>query len=194
MSFKADNRAYEKWLRTQCDVVDRDLVRKHDRMKEIPFIFLRATFFRWAQRIEKVCPDLAEAPAVLSVGDVHVENFGTWRDAEGRLVWGINDFDEAADIPYPFDLVRLATSAFLVPKSRLPPRDVANAILGVHRRWPCGPAAHAACRNCLLRKLIIGLQDDPAQSSGARSRTTIVPYHRILWRMSCVAACRKAPR
>jgi uncharacterized protein (DUF2252 family) len=120
MSFKADNRAYEKWLRTQCDVADRDLDRKHVRMKESPFIFLRATFFRWARQIEKVCPDLADAPAVLSVGDVHVENFGTWRDAEGRLVWGINDFDEAADIPYPFDLVRFATSAswFLIRRFR----------------------------------------------------------------------------
>ena len=34
-------------------------------------------------------------PAVLAVGDLHTENFGTWRDAEGRLIWGINDFDEA---------------------------------------------------------------------------------------------------
>src|SRR4051812_30821152 len=99
VSVKADNPGYEKWLRAQSDVGGRDLGRKHVRMKESPFIFLRATFFRWAGRMEKICPDLAEAPAVLSVGDVHVENFGTWRDAEGRLVWGINDFDEAADIP-----------------------------------------------------------------------------------------------
>src|ERR1700761_8567776 len=104
-SFKAENHAYEKWLRTQCDVVEKDLDRKHERMKESAFIFLRATFFRWAGRIGKICPDLAGAPAVLSVGDVHVENFGTWRDAEGRLVWGVNDFDEAAVIAYPFDLV-----------------------------------------------------------------------------------------
>jgi len=32
---------------------------------------------------------------VLAVGDLHVENFGTWRDAEGRLIWGVNDFDES---------------------------------------------------------------------------------------------------
>ena len=32
------------------------------------------------------------------------------RDADGRLVWGVNDFDEAAVMPYPLDLVRLATS------------------------------------------------------------------------------------
>jgi hypothetical protein len=42
-----------------------------------------------------------------------VENYGTWRDAEGRLVWGINDFDEVFPLPYTVDLVRLATSAAL---------------------------------------------------------------------------------
>ena len=50
---------------------------------------------------------------MLAVGDMHVENFGTWRDAEGRLVWGVNDFDEAAKMPYTIDLVRLAASAML---------------------------------------------------------------------------------
>ena len=53
----------------------------------------------------------AFAPQVLAVGDLHTENFGTWRDGEGRLVWGINDFDEVAVMPYTLDLVRLAASA-----------------------------------------------------------------------------------
>ena len=60
-----------------------------------------------------LCPKPAGAPTVLAVGDLHVENYGTWRDAEGRLVWGINDFDEAFPLPYTLDLVRLATSAWL---------------------------------------------------------------------------------
>jgi hypothetical protein len=47
------------------------------------------------------------------VGDLHVENFGTWRDIEGRLIWGINDFDEAWRMPYTNDLIRLATSALV---------------------------------------------------------------------------------
>jgi hypothetical protein len=42
-----------------------------------------------------------------------VENFGTWRDMEGRLAWGVNDFDQAATLPYAQDLVRLAASALL---------------------------------------------------------------------------------
>ena len=59
--------------------------------------------------------DLDRVPQILSVGDLHVENFGTWRDSDGRLIWGINDFDEAAVYPYTMDLVRLATSAVLAP-------------------------------------------------------------------------------
>jgi hypothetical protein len=117
-SFLDDNGDFERWLRRQCKVVEPALDEKHQMMKDDPFVFLRATFFRWARCIEALCPDLRGAPRVLSVGDTHIENFGTWRDAEGRLVWGVNDFDEAAIIAYPFDLVRLAASARLAPKAK----------------------------------------------------------------------------
>ena len=66
-----------------------------------------------------------DAPQILWVGDLHLENCGTWRDVDGRLVWGVNDFDEAAVMPYVFDLVRLAASIGLPPTSRStigPPR------------------------------------------------------------------------
>jgi hypothetical protein len=113
MSFVKDNEAFEDWLRDQCAVVKADLKEKHKRMAQNPFRFLRATCFRWAKKIEKVLPDLADAPQALSVGDAHLENFGTWRDGEGRLVWGVNDFDDAALTPYVFDLVRLCVSVKL---------------------------------------------------------------------------------
>ncbi len=151
MSFKADNRAYEDVAAGRnATWSSADLDCKHDRMKKNAFMFLRATFFRWARRIETVCPELAGAPAVLSVGDLHVENFGTWRDAEGRLVWGINDFDEAAEIPYPFDLVRLATSAR--PDSEVAACATGGGDTGDPRRLPRGPGGPAACRCSTNRK------------------------------------------
>lgn len=73
-----------------------------------------------------------EAPRVLAVGDLHMENFGTWRDQEGRLVWGINDFDEAYRLPYTNDLVRLAASALLASESghfHLKYKEACDAIL-----------------------------------------------------------------
>ena len=164
MSFRTANHEYEKWLKTQCKVVEPDLKYKHERMKQDAFIFLRATYFRWAAKIEGVCKELAKTPVVLSVGDVHVENFGTWRDAEGRLVWGINDFDEATDIPYPFDLVRLATSAFLMPGSTLRPDDVTKAILEGYRAGLMGPRPTLpAERKTPLSDLVAALHDHPAK-------------------------------
>jgi hypothetical protein len=106
-------RSYEHWLRAKADVVEADLRLKHVRMSQHSFVFLRGTFYRWLQRWPLACRHLTGAPRVFAVGDLHVENFGTWRDAEGRLVWGVNDVDEACRLPYTQDLVRLATSAVL---------------------------------------------------------------------------------
>jgi hypothetical protein len=133
MPFREDNAAFETWLGSQCKLVAEDVCYKHKRMKKSAFIFLRATYFRWAKTIGTLCPELMNAPQVLSVGDLHLENFGTWRDADGRLVWGVNDFDEAAVMPYLLDLVRLAASARLAPDLAVSNRVVAAALLRGYR-------------------------------------------------------------
>jgi uncharacterized protein (DUF2252 family) len=109
-------RSYESWLARHTSPVRADLRLKHERMAESAFVFLRGTFYRWIQEWPRQCPALLDAPRVRSVGDLHVENFGTWRDVEGRLVWGVNDVDEACVLPYAQDLVRLATSAMLAAR------------------------------------------------------------------------------
>jgi len=113
MNIVKATKRYEEWLSVHTTVVPSDLRLKHRQMAADVFSFFRATFYRWMQLWPEVCPELSEAPHVLAVGDLHVENFGTWRDHEGRLVWGVNDFDEAYPLPYAIDLVRLAASAML---------------------------------------------------------------------------------
>jgi hypothetical protein len=113
MTIIESTRKYEKWMAAHTPVVKADLQYKHAQMKLSVFPFMRATFYRWAELWNEHCAELKPAPAVLGVGDLHVENFGTWRDSEGRLIWGINDFDEACELPYTNDLVRLAASAYL---------------------------------------------------------------------------------
>ncbi|WP_404710180.1 DUF2252 family protein [Sphingomonas sp. MMS24-J13] len=114
-SFAEANARYEASLRAAFGsaFVEADLVEKHDKMRRDAFLFLRATCFRWAGNAAALCPDLAHARCVPSVGDAHAGNFGLWRDTFGRLVWGVNDYDEAAMLPWPFDLVRLAVSLVL---------------------------------------------------------------------------------
>jgi hypothetical protein len=132
MNIVKATRKYEEWLGHQLQIVEEDLQLKHELMAESRFSFFRATFYRWLQLWQDMPDGLRRVPSILSVGDLHVENFGTWRDAEGRLVWGINDFDEAASYPYTIDLVRLATSALLAAQEdrlALKANDSAESIL-----------------------------------------------------------------
>jgi len=137
MNMVKATRRFEEWLRRRTAIVEPDLRTKHKHMAEAAFPFLRATFYRWMQVWPEVCTDLAKAPHILAVGDLHVENFGTWRDVEGRLVWGVNDFDEAAVLPYTNDLVRLAASALLAIEGghlSLKAKDACAVILDGYRK------------------------------------------------------------
>jgi hypothetical protein len=158
LSMRRSTRLYEDWLAAQLrgEIVRADLRRKHDKMQTNPFAFLRATYWRWAETVLDVCPHLQTAPQVLAVGDIHLENFGTWRDVEGRLIWGVNDFDEAAEMPYALDLVRLATSTLLAHgKTGAPVETIAGAILRGYRRGLGAPSPTVLDRkNRWLHKLV----------------------------------------
>ena len=114
MNITQATRSYEGWMRSCTTVVESHLRLKHAQMKSDPFMFFRGTFYRWAQLWPEGCPHLCDASQVLAVGDLHVGSFGTWRDAEGRLCWGVDDFDESYPLPYTNDLVRLAASVKMV--------------------------------------------------------------------------------
>jgi hypothetical protein len=186
-SIHQSTKSYEDWLRRQLggDLVEKDLERKHDKMRRDAFTFLRATYWRWAETVLEVCPDTADAPSVLAVGDIHLENFGTWRDADGRLAWGVSDFDEAAEMPYALDLIRLATSA-LVASPR--PGDAAvlsAAILKGYRRGLSGPHPLILDRDLeWLRQLVVVSEKQRAKFwkkiEGARQEPAPTAYRRAI--------------
>jgi hypothetical protein len=159
-------RDYERWLGHQLELLRLDLRAKHSKMATTLLCFLRATFYRWMQLWPAVCPELNKAQVVLSIGDLHVENFGTWRDAEGRLVWGINDFDEAYPLPWTNDLVRLGVSAHLAIDAEhlaLRRADACDAILmGYHDALAQGGAPFVlADEHTWLRKIAHSKLRDP---------------------------------
>ena len=114
LNIESATASYEGWMRSCTAVVSSGLRSKHEQMKESPFQFFRGTFYRWAQLWPSICAELCDAPKVLAVGDLHVNSFGTWRDAEGRLCWGVDDFDESYPLAYTNDIVRLAASLKIV--------------------------------------------------------------------------------
>lgn len=154
---------YEHWLRQQCEVVETDLTVKHERMRRSAFDFLRASYFRWCRTVAQMFPFAMDTPKVWCVGDVHVENYGTWRDADARLVWGLNDFDEAAPMPYALDLIRLSTSACLVPGLQLSAAVICAAVLDGYAHGLSKPAPSLLDeQEPWLRSLVA----DHAQASG----------------------------
>ncbi len=50
---------------------------------------------------------------VVICGDAHLSNFGLYASPERRLVFDVNDFDEAAPGPWEWDVKRLVTSVVL---------------------------------------------------------------------------------
>jgi hypothetical protein len=159
---------FEHWLGGQLPIIRQDLALKHQHMAEATFPFFRATFYRWLQLWPEACSSLVKAPAVLGVGDLHIENFGTWRDAEGRLIWGVNDLDEAWPAPYALDLVRLTTSVFVAIQEEhlcIAKRVASEAIEEGYRDALAagGKAFVLAEDHRWLRLLALGKLRDPVQ-------------------------------
>jgi hypothetical protein len=165
ITFSASIAAYEAALRKRFGPAFRggDLDLKHERMKSDAFMFLRGTCWRWAEAAAELCPELMTGAAVGSVGDAHAGNFGLWRDAEGRLVWGVNDFDEADVLPYALDLVRLATS-FLVADQRLGAHDVADPLVEAYRAALKQPQAFVLERENLWLRDALAAKDDAREA------------------------------
>jgi uncharacterized protein DUF2252 len=112
--------------------------RKLDALASGPFAFFRGTFHLMAvdllqQRVPGATPS---APDGVIVGDLHLENFGTYRGASGALVFDVNDFDEVGSGPLDLDLRRLCTSAMLLPGLERGPRRAAAS--HVARAWAEG--------------------------------------------------------
>ena len=67
-------------------------------------------------------------------GDLHVENFGTYLNSDGRLVFDINDFDEAYVGRFTWDLQRFAASLALVAWQKALPEDAIRKLIARYVR------------------------------------------------------------
>ncbi|MET9291709.1 DUF2252 domain-containing protein [Streptomyces sp. NPDC003077] len=95
---------------------------KFRKMAASAFAFYRGTACLFYRDLEEMAgnglstgPYLDERTSRVWIhGDLHAENFGTYMDATGRLVFNVNDFDEAYVGPFTWDLKRFAASVALI--------------------------------------------------------------------------------
>ncbi|BAU12813.1 hypothetical protein LEP3755_33440 [Leptolyngbya sp. NIES-3755] len=85
---------------------------KYKAMSQDAFVFLRGTCHLFYQDlpIEGV---FKSAPAVWSCGDLHLQNFGTFKGDDRLVYFDVNDFDEALLMPCTWDITRLMTSTIV---------------------------------------------------------------------------------
>ncbi len=89
---------------------------KFRKMAATPFAFYRgsAVLF-YADMAKDDDPFVNDQTSRIWIqGDLHAENFGTYMNSEGVLVFDVNDFDEAYVGPFTWDLKRLAASLALL--------------------------------------------------------------------------------
>ena len=85
------------------------LAMKYEKMAQSPFIFLRGACHLFYAAL----PDsnlTQNAPLAWCCGDLHFENFGSYKGDNRLVYFDINDFDEAALAPASWDMLRLLTS------------------------------------------------------------------------------------
>ncbi|MER7400582.1 DUF2252 domain-containing protein [Streptomyces sp. NPDC000151] len=91
---------------------------KFRKMAASAFAFYRGTaclFYKDLEAGKDTGPYLDERTGRVWIhGDLHAENFGTYMDATGRLIFNVNDFDEAYVGPFTWDLKRFAASVALI--------------------------------------------------------------------------------
>jgi uncharacterized protein (DUF2252 family) len=85
---------------------------KYRLMRASPFAFLRGTCHLFYKRLQ-AGGVLVQAPATWISGDLHVENFGSYKGDNRLVYFDINDFDESCLAPSLFEIVRLLTSVLV---------------------------------------------------------------------------------
>src|SRR5205823_3648416 len=108
---------------------------------------------------------LNDAPPVWVCGDLHVENFGTYKGDNRLVYFDIGDFDESLLAPCTWDLTRLTTSPLIAAKQlglkRKPAAELCDAFLNAYTlslrdsktRW-----IERATAQGLIKSLLQGLQ------------------------------------
>ena len=89
---------------------------KFRKMAADPFAFYRGSdclFYADVVRLEDPWVD-ERTRRVWIQGDLHAENFGTYMDGSGALIFDVNDFDEAYLGHFTWDVQRLAASVALL--------------------------------------------------------------------------------
>jgi uncharacterized protein (DUF2252 family) len=100
-------------------------------------------------------------------GDLHAQNFGTYMDGDGALIFDVNDFDEAYVGHYTWDVTRFAASLALLAWGKAISDDDIDALV---RRYV----------RAYVEQIHRFVERDDDRSFSLRLATTEGPVHQVL--------------
>ena len=105
--------------------------RKFRTMARDPFAFYRGSAALFYADIDTLADPWVndDSARVWIQGDLHAENFGTYMDSDGRLVFDVNDFDEAYLGHWTWDVQRFVASLALLCWSKALPDAVIDDLV-----------------------------------------------------------------
>ena len=106
---------------------------KYQKMRASPFVFMRGTCHLFYARLPGINL-FKSAPLVWACGDLHLENFGSYKGDNRLTYFDLNDFDEAALAPANWELVRVLTSILVAAPSLHVSQSEATALCKTYLR------------------------------------------------------------
>jgi uncharacterized protein (DUF2252 family) len=85
---------------------------KYKRMSESAFRFFRGTCHLFYEDLGKN-NSFPSSPICWITGDLHLENFGSYKGDNGLVYFDVNDFNEAVLAPVTWEIARMITSIFV---------------------------------------------------------------------------------
>ncbi len=85
---------------------------KYKMMSQNTFRFFRGTCHLFYEDLSKANP-LPQYPSTWVCGDLHLENFGSYKGDNRLVYFDLNDFDEAVLAPATWEVARIVTSIFV---------------------------------------------------------------------------------
>src|SRR6516225_10142269 len=158
---------------------------KYAKMRADPFSFLRGTCHLFYDRLPNDGV-FRSAPLAWICGDLHLENFGSYRGQTRLVYFDVNDFDEALLAPLSWDLARALTSVWIgagtVSIGRAEALTLCTEVLNAYASslsigktyWIERDLAHG-----LIGKLLEGLRNRH-RADFVRSRTEMKGRKRVL--------------
>jgi len=117
---------------------------KYRKMATDPFAFYRGTACLFYADVTEQRDEWVDerSGGIWIHGDLHAENFGTYMNSDGRLVFDVNDFDEAYIGHFTWDLQRFAASLALMGWRKALPEEGVRGLVARYLRGYLAQVSH----------------------------------------------------